>query len=104
MRKPSHGRLGARSDSRLLVEYASDTRATTQETASGRGHAGFANKTLVLTLLEVDPTGKSALEVGTVSLNLAEFANNANPLAPRAQREFSVVALPAIVGASRAPQ
>jgi hypothetical protein len=51
----------------------------------------------VLTLLEVDPTGKSALEVGTVSLNLAEFAS-ADPGA-HAQRAFSVVALPAIVGA-----
>jgi hypothetical protein len=55
---------------------------------------------LVLTLLEVDPTGKSSLDVGTVSLNLAEFAS-ADPGA-HAVRVLNVVALPAIVGARTA--
>ncbi len=35
----------------------------------------FGSKMLTVTLLEVDPTGKSALDVGSVQLDLAQFAS-----------------------------
>jgi hypothetical protein len=62
-----------------------------------RGHAGFSSKALLLTLLEVDPSGKSAAEVGTVQLNLADFAST-DPSA-RVQRTLPVQLKPIALGA-----
>jgi hypothetical protein len=65
-----------------------------------RGHAGFTAKLVVLTLLEVDQTGKSASDVGTVTLNLADCAS-ADPTA-QTVRLLPLTALPGVAGA-RAP-
>ena len=50
-------------------------RAPQEKAGVGREHAGFKANTLLLTLLEVDQSGRGADEVGTISLNLAEFAS-----------------------------
>ncbi len=50
-------------------------RASQAKGGNGRAHPGFQSKPLLLTLLEVDQSGRGADEVGTITLNLAEFAN-----------------------------
>ena len=62
-------------------------RGSQEKGGGGRGHAGFKAKALLLTLLEVDQSGRGADEVGTDSLNLAEFAN----AGPGAQHERTLL-------------
>ena len=69
-----------------------------EKSKSKAGHAGFGAKTLDLTLLEVAPSGKNATEVGTVTLNLADFATT-DPSA-QATRALPVSAPAAITGAA----
>ena len=64
-------RCGAAADALRLRPRA----RALQEKGGGHGHAGFKAKALLLTLLEVDQSGRGADEVGTITLNLAEFAN-----------------------------
>ena len=60
---------------RRLLTRARPLRAAQAKGGNGRAHPGFQAKPLLLTLLEVDQSGRGADEVGTITLNLAEFAN-----------------------------
>ena len=67
-----------------------------QSTASSRGgvRSRFGSKELVLTLLEVDPSGKSAVDVGTLTLDLGQLVDT-----EAATKTLAVVPLPGVPSA-----
>jgi hypothetical protein len=51
----------------------------------------FSSKELVLTLLEVDPSGKSAVDVGTLTLDLGQLVDT-----EASTKTLAVVPLPGV--------